>query len=379
VSDPADADAIRRHLQQVFGERIASVDAQEAQAFEITWPALSLNVARRVLARRAPSMCPATPRLTEMLTAYFGQFARFVSGVLTVRSASCLVECGVWCYSHLISRGVQPSFFADAHRAWAEVLRGQSVRRADGLADLCEELCNQHENLLAISSCSVPRTRLEEPFRSYVRSLSRALRSGDLPRAERLAESSLARLHAAGELPLWWDRVVAPILRTVGQLWEIGRIEAPQEAIVTAIVQRLIDRSFPTLPLPDGRAPTLVAVPSGECHDLGARLVRDLLTTFGYPTVLVSGQVERRFLLTAVEGMDRVFLSATLVSAMPAMREMIDEIRRASDAEIVVGGRVFATDPDAAGSIGADRLVPDLQSLVSLLPFSPKRGDVLAS
>ncbi|HEU0298377.1 MAG TPA: B12-binding domain-containing protein [Longimicrobium sp.] len=161
--------------------------------------------------------------------------------------------------------------------------------------------------------------------------------------------------------------VFQPVLREVGRLWQENRITVADEHLATAITQaamaRLYDRVF--LAGRNGPGPLLVAAcAEQERHELGLRMICDVLEMDGWDTVYLGASVPVEDLVSMV--VERrpavVALSAAIAPHLPRVREAIGAIRRAvpdGGPVIAVGGRAFADDPGLGERLGADLTARD--------------------
>lgn len=160
--------------------------------------------------------------------------------------------------------------------------------------------------------------------------------------------------------------VFQPAMREIGRLWQENRITVADEHLATAITQaamaRLYDQLFQGAPAP---GPLLVAACADqERHELGLRMICDVLEMEGWDTVFLGASVPVEDLVRMV--LDRepqvVALSASITPHVARVREAVSAIRAAvphGGPMIVVGGRAFMDDPGLAGRLGADLTARD--------------------
>ncbi len=168
--------------------------------------------------------------------------------------------------------------------------------------------------------------------------------------------------------------VFQPALREVGRLWEENRISVADEHLATAITQAAMARLYDDLfTLSRQRGPLLIAAcADSERHELGLRMICDLLELEGWDTVFLGATTPIDSLLEMVEARRPavVALSASISPHLGRVREAIRVIReRLGDRApvIAVGGRPFMEDPELAGRVGADLTAMDAVEAVKLL------------
>lgn len=184
-------------------------------------------------------------------------------------------------------------------------------------------------------------------------------------RREAMAAVDDAVRAGLGIRPLYLE-VFQPVMREIGRLWQENRITVADEHLATAITQAAMARLYDELFAGDAApGPLLVAACADqERHELGLRMICDVLEMEGWDTVFLGASVPVEDLVRMV--LDRrpqvVALSASISPHLARVRQAIEGIRAAvpeGGPVIVVGGRAFADDPALAGRLGADLTARD--------------------
>jgi methanogenic corrinoid protein MtbC1 len=168
--------------------------------------------------------------------------------------------------------------------------------------------------------------------------------------------------------------VFQPAMREIGRLWQENRITVADEHLATAITQasmaRLYDELFRASPQ---AGPLLVAACADqERHELGLRMICDVLEMEGWDTVFLGASVPVEDLVRMVRARrpQVVALSASIAPHVARVRGAIQAIREAEPQGaplIAVGGRAFADDPALAERLGADLTAKDALEAAELL------------
>ncbi len=206
---------------------------------------------------------------------------------------------------------------------------------------------------------------------AFLRGYLDAVLAGDRRRA--FASVDVARGAGMEHRELYLE-VFQPALREVGRLWQENRITVADEHLATAITQAAMARLYDDL-FTVGRAegPLLVAAcADAERHELGLRMICDLLELEGWDTVFLGATtpIESLVEMVAARRPEVVALSASITPHLVRVREAIRALRERLDGEaplVVVGGRVFMEDPALAGRVGADLTARDAAEAVELL------------
>jgi MerR family transcriptional regulator, light-induced transcriptional regulator len=197
-----------------------------------------------------------------------------------------------------------------------------------------------------------------------------ALRSGERNRAFLVIE----RAREAGmDLGTLYVGVFQPALRQIGALWQANEITVADEHLATAITQaamaRAFERDFEWSESP-GRS-LIAACPGMERHEVGLRMICDLLDLAGWETTYLGSSVPVDSLITMIHKKkpDVVALSVAIAPHLPLLRLMIEQIRSLFEEPplILVGGRPFLDDPSLATGFGADLTAENAVDAVRLL------------
>jgi methanogenic corrinoid protein MtbC1 len=161
-----------------------------------------------------------------------------------------------------------------------------------------------------------------------------------------------------------YETVITPALGEVGRMWHLGEATVADEHYVTMATQNALSVLRSKLPQvrPNGRR-ALAASVGGDLHDLGIRMVADLLESEGWQVDCLGANMPTGDLVEhAVDEMGRqqfqlIALSASTGLAVRGVAGAIEALRAASPearAPVMVGGGVFAMVSDLWKVVGAD-------------------------
>ncbi len=173
----------------------------------------------------------------------------------------------------------------------------------------------------------------------------------------RRAESYARQVFERRGVPFLYEEIVQPALQEVGALWHSNRITVADEHLATAVTQSAIAALYPLFPWPPRGPRVLIACPQGERHELGARMVADLLALDGWDERFLGADVPIEDLARKVQALAPrvVGLSVTLPLHVPVVRSAIGLTRSLSPSvKILVGGRATEDRHGVANSLGAD-------------------------
>jgi methanogenic corrinoid protein MtbC1 len=198
-----------------------------------------------------------------------------------------------------------------------------------------------------------------------------AIRTGDRRHAFQVIDAARdAGLDLAGI----YLGVLQPALREIGYLWQNNELTVAEEHLATAITQAVMARAYERAFTwrTDASRKLIGACVDVERHEVGLRMLCDLLDLEGWHTTYLGSTVPVESLVTMVRRLrpDVVALSVALSPHLLRLRAMIDAIRTAlGDARplIIAGGRPFLDDPNLAQRLGADLTAQNAMDAVRLL------------
>lgn len=140
------------------------------------------------------------------------------------------------------------------------------------------------------------------------------------------------------------ERVIAPGLWLIGELWERGQISIAEEHLATEITVRVLALQREAQRVAYARADhrVMLATVPGELHVVALRMVENLVRGAGYHVVMLGADVPAPTLAVAARQhqVDVLCLSSTMPGRRDEMLAVIDEVRQVwPEAAFVLGGR----------------------------------------
>lgn len=208
------------------------------------------------------------------------------------------------------------------------------------------------------------RREVDKATRRLSHTYQETLTVADAGGAGRVARQALGEgLGVAG----LYQRVIAPAMWRIGELWEKGEISVADEHLATALTHQAMAGIYgPSLGRTVKRGRILMAAVEGERHALGLRMAADVIELAGYETIYLGADVPIDDLLQAVAARspDLVGLSATMPGSIEALDRAVTEIQRANPGLIVFfGGQGVRPRETNGGAV----LVRDLEQLLAMV------------
>jgi len=167
--------------------------------------------------------------------------------------------------------------------------------------------------------------------------------------------------------------VIQPSQYRVGELWEDGKISVATEHLATATNSYVASMSYaPLARTTTGGPRALIACTPEEMHELGPRMLADLLECDGWDVDFYGTSMPVRDLIGAIRERKPLFvgLSAALVLHLGSVKRTITDMSEALGAEkppVVVGGNAFHGEGELWRQVGADLYAADASAAVDLL------------
>ncbi|MCX7653289.1 MAG: cobalamin-dependent protein [Fervidobacterium sp.] len=160
--------------------------------------------------------------------------------------------------------------------------------------------------------------------------------------------------------------IFEPALKEVGLLWQTHKINVAQEHYFTAVTQLIMSQLYEHVFTTEKNGLRFVgACVNDELHEIGIRMVADVLESEGWDTYYLGANVPADSAVKFLkEKKPHVFgLSCTLSFHIHNVIETIERIRKDEsirDVKIIVGGYPFSIDKELWKKVGADGMAKNL-------------------
>jgi MerR family transcriptional regulator, light-induced transcriptional regulator len=167
--------------------------------------------------------------------------------------------------------------------------------------------------------------------------------------------------------------VFEPVQEEIGRLWQLNQLTVAQEHFATAATQQIMAQLYGRIFGGEKRERRAVAMcVGGELHEVGLRIITDLLELDGWQTWYLGASVPpaAAVQLCVEQNADALLVSATLPPHIGAVAEVVRLFRARPElakARVIVGGRAFRAVPDAWRDIGADGHARNADECLALL------------
>lgn len=266
-----------------------------------------------------------------------------------------------WVYRTYTARWFQLEYFPTVLRAWQSAVR--DLLEPEYAREICavyDWMIAQHELIAALSregEVAGPAQE-QEPWHTLENQFVAALITGGSDQALDIARKAV---HTADDIAPFYLNVAQPAMYDIGRMWERNQLSVAMEHFATSTVARIMSALYmQVLPAPlHAKGNALVTSAPNEFHELGGRMVADLLELDGWNVTFLGANTPTADLISLAK-VFHPFLIAISV-AMPfnvdGVQRTIASIRDTPElagVRIMVGGMAFSSFPSLVNWVGAD-------------------------
>jgi methanogenic corrinoid protein MtbC1 len=291
---------------------------------------------------------------------------RYLSEAVGAREPALFVHYVTWAKTMLLARSIPVEDLVANLEVMLDVLgkelpRSMQMPAVDYVKSAIGSLTLANDN----SSFLDPGQPLAELANQYLSALLRY----DRHSASALILQAVENKVSIKEI---YCHVFEPCQYEIGRLWQSNVVSIAQEHYCTASTQFIMSQLYPYIFRSDRtfRGTIVAACVSGELHEIGARMLCDLLEMEGWNTIYLGANVPTAGIVDVLRDnhSDILAVSASMAFHIPAVREVIAAVRLASLAtRILVGGYAFKIAPNLWRDVGADYCTKDASDAISLI------------
>ena len=288
----------------------------------------------------------------EDLTADARMRLRYLVEALALDCAGLYADFLEWQRATHAARGLEPELLARALDGQRRVL-AQGLPRA-AFATL-EPFLAAGEAVLGLPAREAARAT-DGPHGTRVATILESALTGRRTEFLALARRTVEEL---GEETFVED-VLVGLLDELGRLWQQGEVHVGEEHLVSRLVEDVLAQLSvwtPSAPALDRRV--LIATPSGDLHELGARMVAARFERRGWEVFQLGANVPCSDLARSARELapEVVLLSVSQGLFVRSAAEAVAALRAARpELLVLVGGAPFRGHPELAARIGADAM-----------------------
>ncbi len=283
-----------------------------------------------------------------------------------------LVKIVPWVYRSYHSHGFAYDYFPVELKTWQKAIKENlDEKNACEINSVYDWLIEKHDLMLdlfkkepSLDISVLPEWKdKKEKFVSF-------LLDADFESCIKMAEEIVK---SPEDLRDFYLQIIRPALYHIGILWEKGEITVAEEHLATAIVGRITSNIYTKFRFGEQKKGKIIltAAPN-EFHEVGGRIVADLLEIKGWDVLYLGANTPEKELLKLIRKVEPQILGISV--AMPfnidkawKIISLLKSDKITGDMKIMVGGMGFNAFPDLWRTVGADGWAPDADSAVKLV------------
>ncbi|MGD8114054.1 MAG: cobalamin B12-binding domain-containing protein [Sphaerochaetaceae bacterium] len=156
--------------------------------------------------------------------------------------------------------------------------------------------------------------------------------------------------------------IIRPSMYEIGGLWETDKISVAHEHLATSIILRIITHFYSDFVYTEPtKGKILVTAAADEHHEVGARMIADLLEMEGWDVSYLGADIPTDDLIRMLDSVrpDILSISVTMAFNLLQVKDLITAVRRKprfNQVKILVGGHALIHADKARNMLGADRI-----------------------
>jgi len=293
----------------------------------------------------------------------------FMSTIFKLNNYQLLTRIFVWIYRTYLERGFQYNYFPIAIQAWQKAIdKILTKESASEIKAVYKWLTDHHDELMNLATSNEYLIFGDVKMDGLNYNFLMHLLHGDYKVCLAMVEQYI---NEGNDLTTLYLQIIQPCLYEIGRLWEGGHVSVAQEHLATAIVSRVMLAGITQSVSDYGMGKAVIVCAPNELHELGARMVADLLERDGWQVDFLSANLPASELVKYLQSYPPHFvgISTTIPSNLDSAMESIEAIRQDSvlkNLKIMVGGPAFHHEDMSWRLIGADAYAVDGAAAVAI-------------
>ncbi len=294
----------------------------------------------------------------------------FMLMVFRLNSFELLVRTLPWFYRVNHLRNFSYDYFPVMLQSWKIAIQKNIAEGDTGqIVAVYDWMSGHHETMIQLSrnedtlgfSLPVETDGMQQIF-------SALLLKGDRQGCLKLVEETV---NTPDELRHFYDHVVKNALYTVGALWERNELSVAEEHLATAIIGRIMSALYLRfIGTTQTKGKAIVSAAPNEFHEVGARMVADILELDGWDVNYLDVNTSTEELVALLKQQKPFILALAVATAFNLKKakmviETIKNIPELSTIRILVGGFAFSNLPRFWQELAADGYAANLADVTA--------------
>jgi MerR family transcriptional regulator, light-induced transcriptional regulator len=352
-------------------DRLATVAPIPPAAAEAYRHHGSAFVASVNAALKAHGDCARLIGPNPLVTAYdnHANHWRFMSNVFQLNNMQLLAKVLPWVYRVYTARGFSLDYFSFVLACYRNAALAElGPELAAPIAAVYERILELHESIAALAASEGTDAPAEAVWLTRSQAFCDALIAADARRVVALSERWVK---STADIADFLQIVVTGAMIEIGRRWEHNQISVAQEHLASSLVNRVMASLYPKIVKVDPyRGSAVVSCAANEFHEIGSRILADLLELDGWDVHYLGPNTPVAELVNWLQTRPVRFvaLSVAMPFNLDQAVEATSQIRKLepSAPKILLGGRAFSLAPTLWQDVGGDAYCPTAEAGVAV-------------
>lgn len=283
---------------------------------------------------------------------------KFMTSVIKFKQYAMLVRTLPWVYHAYSSRGFEMNYFRIELEYWIHGMKITGEHDLAPIIKIYKQMLKWHDIFAEIcTNEAVMQFLMDTEWSILHEELMENLLRGEHKPVIRLLEDHFDLENDCAKV---YVDVFQPIMYKVGELWEKSKISVAHEHLAASTLTRVMaTMHLDHEPKTCFKGDVIISTSTNEFHQLGARMVADLLENDGWCVRFLGADLPLESISPLLDQINPAFivLSATMAYNVDRVVEIVKFIRskeKWKKTKIMVGGIAVNNNPMLQEVIGAD-------------------------
>lgn len=285
--------------------------------------------------------------------------ASFMSNVFKLNDYELMSKVITWVYHTYQHHGFSYDYFPFALKEWKKAIEKHlDPSKTEPLIKIYDWIIENHELFIEASlKAERPPLFIGQKWQELKQSFLSSLLTGSHRKSIELA---IDNIHDAADLTEFYLQVIQPSMYEIGLMWEKGEISVAREHLASAIVTRVMAALYPKFSIIEQtKSNVVVTAAPNEYHEIGPRMVADLLEIDGWNVDYIGANTPPRDLLDLMSEKRPFFVAISVgmpfnIDRTIELVKMIKDEKQFKDTRIMLGGNCLKMSSKARHIMGVD-------------------------
>lgn len=295
----------------------------------------------------------------------------FIDEALKIKDERIVFDHLIWELSTYHKMGLPFVFFKTFFLICIEIFNSKKYKDIfTNISALYQFLLNDFDYLLSCAKSLKNKEIISVEYKNLYHNFLEALLEPNMTQAIKISNDFIQKKE---DIKIFWENIILPVMYNIGIKWSNGDISVGQEHTATSICQRIMSLHYDKIVNTSFyQNKILVTTSPREMHQLGARMVADLLELNGFDVYFISSNTSLDNIADTIktENISDIVISTTVIANIDSTQQFIQNLRdQLSDRKlnIYIGGQAYNPEMNPLELVNADYFASDMEELLKQL------------